>query len=244
MPRALDPARHCFIGLHLRAGGDVLAGRAVAVTGALDALRRIGTVAAAVAEVVVARHVLGMQPGGSRERVVPAHRRRRLERPVAAAARRGARAVDEIEHALSRRLRGHRHRRRERRGDHDPELALVQVNADLCQSGVLQLRAITRPCQDSFGARVDPLARDVQGARPGRPVAVLLFALLQVGALRQVTGDALERGLRLQRRQVFRGRAIASAGAQPVDRGVKIARRCIQRHGKQQQAGKDPGAHA
>jgi hypothetical protein len=57
--------------------------------------------------------------------------------------------------------------------------------------------------------------------------------LRQFVAVRKTPGDALERGLGFERRQFFRGGAIAFTGAQPFDRGVKIARRRIESDSKQ-----------
>ena len=59
--------------------------------------------------------------------------------------------------------------------------------------------------------------------------------MLQFISTRKMSGGALERGLRFQRRQLFRDNASTPAGAQPVDLDVKIARRRIHTDGKQKQ---------
>ena len=184
-----------------------------------------------------------MQPRGLGKRVVPAYRLRRIERPAAAVARRCARLVDEVEHALRCRLLGHPHQRRKRLRHHDPDLARVQVNADLCHRGILQLLAVALFCQHPCHLCADPVTAEPKGVGTCRPVPGRLQALLQFISSRKISGDALERGLWLQRRQFFRDGAIAFTGAQPVDRSVKIARRRIETDGKQKQTRKNTKAH-
>jgi len=89
----------------------------------------------------------------------------------------------------------------------------------------------------------DAVTLDAEGAGSASPVPDLVQALPQIAALRNIPGDALERGLGFERRQFFRQGAIAFTGAQLVDRSVKIARRRIESDGEQQQTGKSTQAH-
>ena len=151
MPGAFDPARHRVLGA-LVPGSDVFSGSAESIARALDALPRLGTVAAVVVEVVVARHVLGVPQRRFGKRLVPGYRPRRREQVLAAIARGGASLVDEVEYAaprgLPRRPRSSRPRHsrrgnigplRERRRRHDPELARVKINAEAHFFGPFQL---------------------------------------------------------------------------------------------------------
>src|SRR6185503_1552268 len=186
-----------------------------------------------------------MQPRGLGQRLVPAHRPRRRVGLAAAAARRGPGMVDEVQHAPSRRGAGNRHRGREGRRHHDPELARIPVQADFRQLLMLQRHAVGLPRQDRGGLRANPGAGDAEDARLRRPVPDRAHALLQVAALGHGLRDALERALRPQRGQA-QGRALAAARAEVVDLGIKIGRGPgsgrVQRRGEEKQGGHEANA--
>jgi hypothetical protein len=65
-----------------------------------------------------------------------------------------------------------------------------------------------------------------------RAIARRLQTRFELIAARQIPRHALERGLRLQRRQVSSSGAITVAQTQPVDLGIQSARRRIEGDGE------------